>query len=142
MSTESDMNKSSDRIKHAIDNNEPVMVNGDPDADGITGAAVMVTGLRCMGLKAHYDFPVRSREGHGLHPRIIDEADRLGCNLIFTVDCGIGNVKPVQYANQKNIDVIICDHHMLGKEIYHHQGMDQNSVHPFCPLNHHSNLQV
>ncbi len=117
VSTEKDMEKSTERIRQAIENNEPVMVNGDPDADGITGTAVMTTGLRSMGIKTFYDFPVRAREGHGLHPRIIDDADKLGCKLIFTVDCGIGNVKPVDYANSKGIDVIICDHHILGKEI-------------------------
>ena len=67
---------------------EKVMVNGDPDADGITGAAVLVAGMRHLGGQVLYDFPTRSKEGHGIQPRIINEAIKQGCKLLITADCG------------------------------------------------------
>ena len=51
------------------------MINGDPDADGITGTSVLVIGLRELGYNVDFDFPTRATEGHGL-PRIIDDAKK------------------------------------------------------------------
>ena len=54
------------------------MINGDPDADGISGTSILVAGIRRLGGIVSYDFPARAREGHGLQPRIIDEAKAKG----------------------------------------------------------------
>lgn len=106
-----------ERIRAAVQNNEKVMVQGDPDADGITGAAILVAGLRKLGLNVFYEFPTRPKEGHGLQPRIIDEAKRLGVSVLITSDCGSKDIIAVQYANSLQIDVIVCDHHRLGKKL-------------------------
>lgn len=105
------------RLEKVIRSDELLVVNGDPDADGITGTAILVSSLRRLGAKVHYDFPTRSREGHGLQPRIIDEAVQNGAGIILTVDCGSKDIESVEYANSQGIDVIICDHHTLGKKL-------------------------
>ena len=112
-----DLEKATSRVKAALDSNEKIVVNGDPDADGITGTVILTAGLRYLGGNVHYDFPTRSREGHGLQPRIIDEAKQSGTRLIITSDCGSKDVESTIYANSQGIDVIICDHHILGREI-------------------------
>ncbi len=114
--SDEDLERATSRIKKALDSHERIVVNGDPDADGITGTVILTTGLRHLGGEVHYDFPIRSKEGHGLQPRIIDEAKQSGATLIITSDCGSKDVESVRYANSQNIDVIICDHHILGKE--------------------------
>jgi single-stranded-DNA-specific exonuclease len=111
------LNKSFVRIKQAIDNKEKVYINGDPDADGISGTTVLAAGLRQLGLHVTYEFPVRSKEGHGLQLRIIQQAKKHGATLIVTTDCGTKDVEAVQYANDQNMDVIITDHHILGKAL-------------------------
>ena len=70
-----------------------------------------------MGFETTYGFPVRSREGHGLQLRIIQEAKEKGASLIITTDCGTKDVEAVQYANEHGIDVIITDHHILGTQL-------------------------
>jgi single-stranded-DNA-specific exonuclease len=105
------------RIKQAIDNKEKVVVNGDPDADGISGTAIIAAGLRDFGLDVTYAFPIRSREGHGLQIRIIQDAIEAGASLIVTTDCGTKDVEAVAYANEHDIDVIVTDHHILGKHL-------------------------
>ena len=75
----------------------------------------MVIGLRELGFNVSYDFPTRCTEGHGLHPRIIDDAKKENIKLILTVDCGTREVKSIEYANQEGLDVIVCDHHRVGK---------------------------
>lgn len=104
-----------ERIMQAIDREETIMVNGDPDADGITATTIVVSTLRYMGVTTEYDFPTRSKEGHGLQPRIIDEAKRLNIPLIITTDCGSKDVSAAEYAKSLGIDVIVADHHILGK---------------------------
>lgn len=102
------------RIKAAIKKNETVFVNGDPDADGISGATILTAALRHFGLNTQYFFPIRSKEGHGLQIRIIQAAVKAGCSLIVTTDCGTKDVEAVEYANEQGVDVIITDHHILG----------------------------
>ncbi|MGE4169364.1 MAG: DHH family phosphoesterase [Candidatus Margulisiibacteriota bacterium] len=110
-----DLQKALTRIAQALQNNEPIMVNGDPDADGITGTTILTASLREFGATVHYDFPTRAKEGHGLQPRIIEATKALGSKLIITTDCGSKDVEAVNYANTLGIDIIICDHHILGK---------------------------
>lgn len=117
VTSKEDLERATSRIKTALDHQEKIVVNGDPDADGITGTVILTAGLRHLGGQVTYDFPTRSREGHGLQPRIIDEAKQAGAKLIITSDCGSKDVESTQYANSQGIDVIICDHHILGREI-------------------------
>ncbi len=115
LTSQEDLSKATQRIIKAIENNENIMVNGDPDADGISGGTVLVSGFRALGAEVFYDFPTRSKEGHGLQPRIIDDAKALGCSLIVTADCGSKDVEATEYAVSQDMDVIICDHHVLGR---------------------------
>ena len=105
------------RLREAIETKEMIYVNGDPDADGISGTCILINGLRYLGAKVEYRFPVRSREGHGLQVRIIEEAKKTGCKLIVTTDCGSKDIVSAKYAKDQGIDVIITDHHILGKKL-------------------------
>ena len=92
------------------------MINGDPDADGISGTTIYCEALTYLGLEYEYDFPIRTKEGHGLQIRIIDIAKKKGIKLIITTDCGSKDYEAIEYAKDKGIDVIITDHHVLGKD--------------------------
>jgi len=105
------------RVSDAIDNKEPIMINGDPDADGISGTTVLVCALRHLNLDVSYEFPVRGREGHGVQVRIIDQCIQRGIKLIITTDCGSKDIEAIQYAKDQGVDVIVTDHHILGKTL-------------------------
>ena len=113
----SQLDKAFSRVKQAQKNNESIVINGDPDADGISGTAILVAGLRQLGIKTQYAFPIRPVEGHGLQVRIINEAKEQGASLVITTDCGTKDNQSVAYANEQGIDVIITDHHILGSEL-------------------------
>lgn len=104
------------RLKKAYTNKEKIMINGDPDADGISGTTIYAAAFQYLGIKYDYDFPIRTKEGHGLQIRIIDKAKRDGISLIITTDCGSKDYEAINYAKSQGIDVIITDHHVLGKE--------------------------
>jgi single-stranded-DNA-specific exonuclease len=100
-----------ERIKHAADTNETVLVHGDYDADGLTATAIMVHALKTAGIDVHYFIPDRIAHGYGFNPVAVKEAKRIGATLIITVDCGITSFDAAACAKKEGIDVIITDHH-------------------------------
>lgn len=113
-----DMAKAVGRLRQALSKQEPIVVYGDFDADGVTSTALMVQNLRRLGAKHVKAYiPNRVDEGYGLNQRAIDELHREGYTLIVTVDCGIRALDEVAYARTLGIDVIVTDHHALGPEL-------------------------
>ncbi|MCL5063289.1 MAG: single-stranded-DNA-specific exonuclease RecJ [Nitrospiraceae bacterium] len=100
-----------DRIREAKRQGERVLVHGDYDADGVTATAIMVEGLRKIGLDVHYFIPNRMSHGYGFGSAGIEKAKEVDAKLIITVDCGITSFDAVSEANSLGIDVIITDHH-------------------------------
>ncbi len=125
----SDMDKAVKRIIKALLEDESICIYGDYDVDGITATSFLVSFLRELkkilkknadtdNRSVFYKLPDRIKDGYGLGIDPIDEIyseinDKGGkpLSLIIAVDLGITGVKEVAYANSKNIDVIICDHH-------------------------------
>jgi single-stranded-DNA-specific exonuclease len=106
-----DMEKAVDRIVQAMNNQEKILIHGDYDTDGITGAALLIKNLRELGLDVSYYIPNRLEEGYGLQKSGVDRAHAEQCSLIITVDCGSSAIDEIAYAREKDIDVIVCDHH-------------------------------
>lgn len=100
-----------DRIKKAIDDGEKIWIYGDYDVDGITSVSLLMSCLKHLGADVDYYIPHRLDEGYGLTQEGIVELKENGCNLVITVDCGIGAVEEVRMANEAGMDVIITDHH-------------------------------
>ena len=112
-----DMKKAVERIAHAIEIEESVMVFGDYDVDGTTAVALMTSYL-----KSHLDhvvpyIPDRYKEGYGISIAGIDYAKSDGISLIIALDCGIKAYEQIEYADRKGIDFIICDHHLPDDEL-------------------------
>jgi single-stranded-DNA-specific exonuclease len=99
------------RIGRAIAAQESILVQGDYDVDGITSTYVLHTTLTELGGAVRWRIPHRTRDGYGLSVAAVEEAHRLGCTLIVTVDCGITAVEPVARARSLGIDTVITDHH-------------------------------
>ena len=78
-----------------------VLVVGDYDADGATGSALAVRGLRALGAaRVSYLIPSRFAFGYGLSPAVVEAALPLCPDLILTVDNGIASVAGVARAAQ------------------------------------------
>ncbi len=107
-----DMDKATARVMESISANRPLMIYGDYDVDGTTGAAMLYLALTELGAKVTPYIPNRESEGYGLSKIGIDKANELGVDLIISCDCGINAIEPIDYANSLNIDVIITDHHI------------------------------
>lgn len=112
-----DMDKAVARLHQAITQGEKILIYGDYDVDGTTAVALMYRFLHSLTSHIDYYIPDRYTEGYGVSTQGIDYAAAEGCQLIITLDCGIKALEEVQYATEKGIDVIICDHHTPGETL-------------------------
>ena len=106
-----------DRISKNIQNQKPILIFGDYDVDGTTGASLLYLGLKDLNAIVEYYIPHREKEGYGLSAGGIDYAQSVGADLLITCDCGINAFQPVDYANEHGIDIIITDHHIPDKKL-------------------------
>ncbi|MFO7938314.1 MAG: single-stranded-DNA-specific exonuclease RecJ [Bacteroidales bacterium] len=115
----SDMNKAVERIGQAVQNKERILIYGDYDVDGTTSVALMYSFFRWYyGHNfVEYYIPDRYGEGYGVSFKGIDYARDNNFSLVIALDCGIKAVEKVKYANEHNVDFIICDHHYPGSEL-------------------------
>ena len=109
-----DMDRAVERINLAISKNERILLFGDYDVDGTTAVALMYSYLIQKYENVDFYIPDRYKEGYGVSFLGIDYAEETNCSLIISLDCGIKSIDKVQYANEKGIDFIVCDHHNPG----------------------------
>ena len=107
-----DMGKAVERLHLAVSRGEKILVYGDYDVDGTTAVSLVYTFLRRLTRQLDFYIPERYDEGYGVSYKGIDWAAENGFGLIITLDCGIKANEKVEYARERGIDVIICDHHL------------------------------
>ena len=105
------MQQAVERIRFAIQNNEPIAVYGDYDVDGVTATALLVETLQKMGADVRGYIPNRFEEGYGLNNNALEELKADGVKLVITVDCGIRSPNEALHAQTLGLDLIISDHH-------------------------------
>jgi len=112
-----DMDVAVSRLQQAINKKETVMVFGDYDVDGTSSVALLMHYLQRQHIRVMSYIPDRFAEGYGLSQQAINKAVTEGVELLFTLDCGIKAISLIADANQKGIDVIVCDHHTPGEQL-------------------------
>lgn len=116
---EKQMEKAVARIQTAIEKEEHVVVYGDYDADGVCSTAIMWQALYACNKNTVPFMPDRFTDGYGLHADAIEKlkAKNEKVSLIVTVDNGIVANAAVDKANELGIDVVLTDHHQIGKKL-------------------------
>lgn len=107
-----DMEKAVSRIEKALENQEKILIFGDYDVDGTTAVSLMYLFLKEFTPYLEPYIPDRYTEGYGISFQGIDYAATNGFSLIIALDCGIKSIAEIAYAKEKNIDFIVCDHHL------------------------------
>ena len=106
-----DMEKSSLRTIESIKNNDKIGIFGDYDVDGATSTALLGKYFDHLDIAYKAYIPDRKTEGYGPSIKGFKELIDYGAKIIFTVDCGTLSFDAIEFAKQKNIDVIVLDHH-------------------------------
>lgn len=102
------------RIREAIQNQEPILIYGDYDADGVSSTSVLMITLRDLGANVTFYIPNRFTEGYGPNEAAFRKAAEDGIKLIITVDTGISAIHEAAVAKEIGLDLIITDHHEPG----------------------------
>ena len=106
-----DMEKSTLRTVEAISNNEKIGIFGDYDVDGASSTALLGNYFNELNLNYEIYIPDRRKEGYGPSIKSFKELIKKNVKIIFTVDCGTLSFDAINFAKEKEIDVIVLDHH-------------------------------
>ena len=106
-----DMKNAVNKTYECIKNNKIVGIFGDYDVDGATSTALLNKYFLTLKKRVHTYIPDRKKEGYGPTINAFDKLINLGSNIIFTVDCGTLSFDPINFAQNKNVDVVVLDHH-------------------------------
>lgn len=99
------------RVCRAIKNKENILIYGDNDVDGMTGTTLLTELFQCLGSNVFYYVSHRGTLRQSLIVEALEYAMMNQCKLIITVDCGITAATEIAKVAEKNVDVIITDHH-------------------------------
>lgn len=103
--------KAARRLLAAVREGKRIWVYGDYDVDGVTGASILLQGLRLLGGQADVYVPHRLEEGYGLNTEALQQIAQQGAQVVVTVDCGICSVAEAEEAKRLGLELIITDHH-------------------------------
>lgn len=98
-------------VVQALRSGTPVAIHGDYDVDGITGTALLVRGLRALGVDPLWYLPHRIQDGYGLGVRAVEALAHRGARVLLAVDCGITAHEAVARARALGLTVVVLDHH-------------------------------
>jgi single-stranded-DNA-specific exonuclease len=103
-----------ERLLAAREKNEGLVIFGDYDVDGVVSTALLLEFLRTLGWQVDCYLPHRLSEGYGL---TLESAERClkktPTALVLAVDCGSNATTCIATLQQKNIDVLVLDHHQV-----------------------------
>tara|TARA_B100000989_G_scaffold44541_1_gene28367 strand:- start:9 stop:1751 length:1743 start_codon:yes stop_codon:yes gene_type:complete len=97
-------------FKH-IQNKNNICIFGDYDVDGATSSGMMDLYLKKLKINHFIFIPDRQKDGYGPTIETFKNILKQDVNLIITLDCGTTSFDAIKYAKDKNIDVIVIDHH-------------------------------
>jgi single-stranded-DNA-specific exonuclease len=108
-----DLDRAAERLLAALRADEPIVIYGDYDVDGVTGTAILFHMLRALKPTADVRtyVPHRLSEGYGLNCEALGELTAAGARVVVSVDCGVTAIEPARSARRLGVDLIVTDHH-------------------------------
>ena len=101
-----------ERVLHAIDHGERIVLFGDYDVDGVTSLALLSEMLCAYHAAPELFLPLRMEEGYGLSPESVDRCcEKYHPQLLIAVDCGTSSLAEIAELKRRGVDVIVLDHH-------------------------------
>ncbi|HTY89482.1 MAG TPA: single-stranded-DNA-specific exonuclease RecJ [Candidatus Acidoferrum sp.] len=111
-----DMAVAVERLFRARERDEPIVIFGDYDVDGVTSTALLMDVLRPLGWNVESYLPHRLDEGYGLSSEGVENCRRkFPVKLLLAVDCGSTAVDTIRHLRSGDVDVIVLDHHQVAQ---------------------------
>lgn len=117
------MDKASRLLVDHLSSGGTLTIVGDYDVDGMTSTAILKLGLSYAFPQAEIRcrLPERRSEGYGFALSIAKEVAASGTGMVITCDNGIREFASASYLKEKQIPLIITDHHNILKDENGHQ---------------------
>jgi single-stranded-DNA-specific exonuclease len=111
-----DMDAAIRRLLRAREQNEPLVIFGDYDVDGVTSTALLLEVLRPLGWRVDFYLPSRMDEGYGLSADGVRNClKKFPTTLLLAVDCGSTAVETIASLRARGVEVIVLDHHQVSE---------------------------
>lgn len=117
-----------DRLVAAVQAREKVLLFGDYDVDGTTGAVVLHEVLTALGGDVDVHIPDRG-EGYGLNRPRLERAAAEGVRVLVSIDNGVAALEEAALLRERGVDLIVADHHTMGDVLPHAVAL----IHPRLP---------
>ena len=102
------------RLLLAHEREEPLVIFGDYDVDGVTSTTILLEVLRKLGWSADAYLPNRMDEGYGLSRDGVENClKKFPVKLLLAVDCGSTAVETIAWLKGQGVEVIVLDHHQV-----------------------------
>lgn len=98
-------------ILAARDGGWTVLLHGDYDVDGMSGAALLRLLCQHLGLRCEVFLPDRLADGYSFGPRSLAAVQACGARLVIAVDNGTTAFAPLAELAARGVQVIVVDHH-------------------------------
>jgi len=98
-------------IHQGIVDQQPFVIFGDYDVDGVTATAVLLNFFAELGVVCRFCHPDRFKDGYGLKAELVEALLPEGEGIVITVDCGISDRHEVERLVRGGRQVIVTDHH-------------------------------
>jgi len=108
------MSAAVERLLRAHEREEPMVIFGDYDVDGVTSTTLLLEVLRRLGWRVDAYLPHRMDEGYGLSRDGVENClAKHPAKLLLAVDCGSTAVETIAWLRERAVDVIVLDHHQV-----------------------------
>jgi single-stranded-DNA-specific exonuclease len=102
------------RLLRAREHDEPLVIFGDYDVDGVTSTTLLLEALRKLGWRADAYLPNRMDEGYGLSRDGMENClKKFPVKLLLAVDCGSTATETIAWMKGQCVEVIVLDHHQV-----------------------------
>lgn len=105
-----------ERIARAVRQGERIAVFGDYDCDGITSTAILTQVLRALGGDVTPFLATRTEGAYGLSAKAVNRILGASPGLLITCDCGSSDHERIAFLNERHVDTVVIDHHLVPKE--------------------------
>ena len=99
-----------------IKQKKKIRIIGDYDIDGVCSTYILLQGLKTANALVDVDIPDRMKDGYGISKELIERAYEKEIDTIITCDNGISAIEQIAFAKEKNMTVLVTDHHEIPYE--------------------------
>lgn len=107
------MNELVSFLLKSINEKKKIVIYGDYDVDGICSVAILKRMFHLLGTEVGYYIPNRYKDGYGVTIEKVDEIVNKNYDILICIDNGINAIEAINHAKNKNLTVIVLDHHEL-----------------------------